>query len=183
MIWATVSSQSCFCWLYRAFPSFAAKTIINPISVLTIWWCPCVESSLVLLENGVCYYQCVFLVTQRLQCLPPMRETQVRSLGQEDPLEKEMVTHICILAWKIPWTEKPGRLQSMGSQRVRHNWVTSLSLSLSWQNSSSLCPASFRIPRPSLPVTPGVSWLPTFAFQPFIIKRTSFGGVIYKKVL
>ena len=119
MIWATVSSQSCFCWLYRAFPSFAAKTIINPISVLTIWWCPCVESSLVLLENGVCYYQCVFLVTQRLQCLPPMRETQVRSLGQEDPLEKEMVTHISILAWKIPWITEPCRLPSMGSQRIR----------------------------------------------------------------
>ena len=47
MIWATVSSQSCFYWLYRAFPSLAAKNIINLISVLTIWWCPCVESFLV----------------------------------------------------------------------------------------------------------------------------------------
>ena len=45
---------------------------------------------------------------------------QVQSLGQEDPLEKEMATHSSILAWKIPWTEKPGRLQSMGLQRVRH---------------------------------------------------------------
>ena len=45
IIWATVSSQSCFCWLYRASPSSAAKNIINLISVLTIWWCPCVESS------------------------------------------------------------------------------------------------------------------------------------------
>ena len=61
MIWATVSSQSCFCWLYRASPSLAAKNIINLISVLTIWWCPCVESSLVLLEEGVCYAQCIFL--------------------------------------------------------------------------------------------------------------------------
>ena len=51
MIWATVSSQSCFCWLYRASLSLAAKNIINLISVLTIWWCPCVESSLVLLEE------------------------------------------------------------------------------------------------------------------------------------
>ena len=50
MIWATVSSQSCFCWLYRACPSLAAKNIINLISVLGIWWCPCVESSLVLLD-------------------------------------------------------------------------------------------------------------------------------------
>ena len=55
MIWATVSSQSCFCWLYRASPSLAAKNIINPISILTIWWCPRGESSLALLEEGVCY--------------------------------------------------------------------------------------------------------------------------------
>ena len=53
--------------------------------------------------------------------LPTMRETWVRSLGQEDPLEKEMATHSSILAWKIPWTEETGRLQSMGSQRVRHD--------------------------------------------------------------
>ena len=48
-------------------------------------------------------------------------ETQVRSLGWEDPLEKDMATHSTILAWRIPWTAKPGGLQSMGSQRVRHN--------------------------------------------------------------
>ena len=60
MIWATVSSQSCFCWLYSASPSLAAKNIINLILVLTRW-CPCVESSLVLLEEGVCYGQCVLL--------------------------------------------------------------------------------------------------------------------------
>ena len=50
-----------------------------------------------------------------------MQEAQVRSPGQEDPLEKEMTTHSSILAWKIPWTHEPGRLQSMGSQRVRHD--------------------------------------------------------------
>ena len=55
MIWATVSFRSWFCWLHRASPSLAAKNIINLISVLTIWWCPCVESSFVLLEEGVCY--------------------------------------------------------------------------------------------------------------------------------
>ena len=54
MIWATVSSWSKFCWLYRASPSLAAENIINLISVLNIWWCPCVESSPVLLEEGVC---------------------------------------------------------------------------------------------------------------------------------
>ena len=53
--------------------------------------------------------------------LPTMRETPVQSLGGEDGLEKEMATHSSILAWKIPWTEEPGRLQSMGLQRVRHD--------------------------------------------------------------
>ena len=58
---------------------------------------------------------------QRLKRLPAMRETWVRSLGQEDPLEKEMATHSCILAWGIPWVEKPGGVQSTGLQRVRHD--------------------------------------------------------------
>ena len=105
MVWATVSSRSCFCWLYRASPSLASKNIINLISVLTIWRCPCVEeSSLVLLEEGVCYDQCVLL----------------------------------------------GKL------------------------SVSLCPASFCTPRPNLPVTSGISWLSTFAFQSPMMERTSF---------
>ena len=52
-----------------------------------------------------------------------MLETWVQSLGWEDPLEKEMATHSSILAWKIPWAEEPGGLQSMGLQRVRHDWV------------------------------------------------------------
>ena len=58
------------------------------------------------------------LVAQMIKCLPAMQETGVQSLGQEDPLEKEMATHSRILAWEIPWTEERGRLQSMGSQRV-----------------------------------------------------------------
>ena len=61
------------------------------------------------------------LVAQRIKRLPTVWETWVQSLGQEDPLEKEMETHSSILAWKIPWTEKPSRLQSTGSQRVGHN--------------------------------------------------------------
>ena len=61
------------------------------------------------------------LVAQTVKRLPTMRETWVQSLGQEDLLEKEMATHSSTLAWKIPWTEEPGRLQSMGSQRVRHD--------------------------------------------------------------
>ena len=112
MIWVTVSSQACFCWLYRASPSLAAKNIINLISVLTIWWCPRVESSLV-------YWKRVFAVTSVF----------------------------------------------------------------SWQNSISLCPASFCIPRPNFPVTPGVSWLPTFAFQSPIMKKGIFWGVLVLKRL
>ena len=60
------------------------------------------------------------LVAQMVKCLPAIRETQVRSLGWEDLLEKEMATHSSIPAWRIPGTEEPGRLQSMGSQRVGH---------------------------------------------------------------
>ena len=58
------------------------------------------------------------LVAQSVKSLPAIRETQVQSLGQEDPLEKKMATHSSILAWRILWTEEPGELQSMGSQRV-----------------------------------------------------------------
>ena len=61
------------------------------------------------------------LVAQRLKRLPPVREAGVQSLGWEDPLEKEMVTNSSILAWRIPWTEKLGRLQSTESQRVGHD--------------------------------------------------------------
>ena len=70
-------------------------------------------------------------VAQRVKRLPEMQETWVRSLGGEDPLEKEMATHSSILAWKIPWTEEPGRLQSMGLQRVGlyNSFATSLFLS------------------------------------------------------
>ena len=61
------------------------------------------------------------LVAQRVKHLPAMRETWVQSLGREDPLEKAMATHSSTLAWRIPWMEQPGRLQPMGSKRVRHD--------------------------------------------------------------
>ena len=61
------------------------------------------------------------LVAQKVKHLPTVRETQVQSLGREDLLKKEMATHSSILAWKIPWTEEPGGLQSMGSQGVGHD--------------------------------------------------------------
>ena len=63
----------------------------------------------------------VSLVAQMMKTLPAMWETQVQFLGQEDALEKGVATHSSILAWRIPWTEEASRLQSMGSQRVRHN--------------------------------------------------------------
>ena len=66
-------------------------------------------------------YKLDTLGTQMIENLPAMQEIQVQSLGGEDPLEKEMVTHSSILALKIPWTEEPGRLQSMGWQRVGHD--------------------------------------------------------------
>ena len=79
----------------------------------------------------VCIYVCVYthiyiytqasLVAQRIKCLPANQEIRVQSLSWEDPLEKEMATHSSILAWRIPWTEEPGGLQSTGLQRVGHD--------------------------------------------------------------
>ena len=69
----------------------------------------------------VTYDRRASLVAQRVKQLSEMQETWVQSLGQEDSLEKEMATHSSTLAWKIPWTENPGRLQSVGSQRVGHD--------------------------------------------------------------
>ena len=80
-----------------------------------------------------------------------MRETWVQSLGWEYPLEKEMATHSSILAWRISWTEEPGRLQSTGSQRVRHDWATSLSLSLSCTDLSHMGPTLLPLKLPYRP--------------------------------
>ena len=70
------------------------------------WFCP------------LLYPRGASLVAQRVKHLPAIQETQVQSLGPEDPLEKEMATHSSFLAWRIPWTEEPGRLQSMGLQEL-----------------------------------------------------------------
>ena len=88
------------------------------------------------------------LVAQTVKRLSTMRETRVQSLGQEDPLEKGMAIHSSTIAWRIPWTEEPGRQQSMGSQRVRHDWATSLSfflLILSFLSLSTSCPSAYPI--------------------------------------
>ena len=70
-------------------------------------------------------YPMNWIFTSGGQSIGAMQETHIWSLGREDPLKKEMATHFSILVWRIPWTEDPGGLQSIGSQRVRHNWVTS----------------------------------------------------------
>ena len=90
------------------------------------------------------------LVAQTVKNLPAMPETRVQSLGQEYPLEEEMATYSSVLAWKIPWTEEPCRLQSMGS-RVRHNWVT---------NTFTFCFSS----NPFLPVIAISSYFPKFKY-------------------
>ena len=74
------------------------------------------------------------LVAQRLKNPPAMWETWARPLGWEDPLEKEMATHSSIFAWRIPWTEEPGRLQSMESQKVGHDWTAKHSTAINTGN-------------------------------------------------
>ena len=96
---------------------YELKVQITPFIPFIIF----IHSPIYLTNSHFAASQDTSLVAQRLKRLPPMRETRVRSLRQEDPLEKEMVTHSSILAWRIPWTEKPGGLQSMGAQRVGHD--------------------------------------------------------------
>ena len=79
---------------------------------------PCINKTLTL---AACR---LLQVAQMVKNLPARQETRVQSLGWEDPLEEEMATHSSSLAWRIPWTEEPGVLQSMGSQRVGHDWLT-----------------------------------------------------------
>ena len=95
------------------------------------------------------------LVAQTVKHLSTMRETRVRSLGWEDPLEKEMAIHSRTIAWKIPWTEEPGRLQPLGSQRVRHDWATSLHF-LSQEGPKRFCSVT-SLPSPEL--DPGIASL------------------------
>ena len=109
----------------------------------------------------MCVCVCVFefnymtfgasLVSQMVKNLPAMQEAWIWSLGWEDPMEKEMVTFSSILTWRIPWTGEPGRLQSTGLQRVRHDWATSLSLSnrfsRQWPESLSVFSCFFRLTR------------------------------------
>ena len=104
-------------------PTTLSQPYPNPIQLVFTEHLPCSVSKESTYNAGDC-----------LQCrrLPAMQETPVWSLGQENPLEKEMATHSSIFAWEIPWIEEPGRLQFMGSQRVRHNWAMN-------NNSKEIC--------------------------------------------
>ena len=105
---------------------FSAPTLSPGIKVSDDSW-QSIGGKRIILLKGIYHWHRASPVAQRVRNPPAMQETQemrVWSLGQEDPLEKGMATHSSILAWKIPWTEELGRLQSKGSQRVRRDWVT-----------------------------------------------------------
>ena len=95
--------------------SFTLIPACQMILVTLIGHCTYTVFRLILLYYGAS------LVAPMVKNMLAMQETWVQSLGQKDPLEKKMATHSSILAWEIPWIEKPGKLQSTGSQRVRHN--------------------------------------------------------------
>ena len=119
-------------------PCFLCNESI-PLSLVVTFCYMVFYSGLALsLFNSGFYFWVISLVAQMVKRLSTMRETRVQSLGWEDLLEKAMAPHSSTLAWKIPRTKEPGRLQSMGSQRVRHDWVTSLSLSMSISEEISL---------------------------------------------
>ena len=142
--WSRVSSSSILAPISGSHQPLRTRLPPSPL----LWLCVsgplslsslCVSFSLTLflsfsispplvVDLSVCPFSLSSLVAQVVKRLPALQETRVRSLGWKDPLEKEMATHSSILAWRIPWTEEPGRLQSVGSQRGGHNWTTSLSL-------------------------------------------------------
>ena len=104
-----------------------------------------------------------FLVAQTVKHLSTIRETRVQALGWEDPLEKEMAIHSSTIVWKIPWTEEPGRLQSVGSQRVGHDWATSLHL-------AGICLlAKFTTVYPALSTDPELSQVHKDSFKEWIL--------------
>ena len=118
------------------------------------------------------------LVAQMVKHLSAMQETQVRSLGWEDPLEKEMAAHSSILAWKIPWITEPGRLLSMRSQRVGHDWATSLSLFIYIIIYILLTPKFLSLAR-------FLSWNPYLYMHPRtqIITLTIIGQIFVQKIV
>ena len=133
-------------FLRYVFYTFSSVQSLSPVQVFATPWTAAHQASLSI-TNSQSFTQThvwTSLVAQTVKCLPTMQETWVQSLGQEDPLEKEIATHCSTLAWKIPWVEEPGRLQSMGSQNVRLNWVTSLSF-FSFMSIESVMPSNHLI--------------------------------------
>ena len=126
MIWATVSSWSCFCWLYRASPSLAAKNIIHLISLLTIWWCPCVESSLVMLEEGVCYDQCIFLASEGRHTETYSQKTSQSNHTRTTALSNSMKLSHARWATQDRWVmvERSDRMWSTGKGRRESRILT-----------------------------------------------------------
>ena len=135
---------------FKDHPTLTSTKLLSPSKTLLLnsrlikpsVYLPCLNSHRTSLE------------AQTVKRLPTMRETWVQSLSQEDPLENEMANPSSTLAWKMPWTEEPGRLQSMGSRRAGHNWATSLlhfnrhlrfkwthpQTQLNWTDTDSTCP-------------------------------------------
>ena len=132
-------------WNPLHLPSFRCQPILSssvPLHFLPKGGVICISEVIDIspgnLDSSLCFFQpsvshdvlSTSLVAQMFKRLSTMWETWVRSLGQEDPLEKEMSIHSSTIAWKIPWIEEPGRLQPMGSQRVGHDWATLTYLTL-----------------------------------------------------
>ena len=125
------------------------------------------------------------LVNQMIKNLPAMQETQVQFLGQEDPLGKGVVTHSSTLAWRIPWTEEPGRLESMGLQGVWHDWATNTSTFLNFHTPQSKCSVNilfpdlihylYHLPQPC-------GWFPSFELPDYHWNE-SFFETVYPFVL
>ena len=135
MPWSSFSECWALSQLFHSPLSLSSRGFLVPLCFLLegwchlpIWgyWCFSLQSWFQLVLHPAWHFAWCTLVAQMVKRLPAKQETWVWSPGLEAPLEKEMVTHSSTLAWKIPWIEEPGRLQSMGLQRVRHNWATSL---------------------------------------------------------
>ena len=110
---------------FYCFPSISHE-VMGPDAMIFVFWMLSFKPTFSLSS----FTFITSLAAQRVKRLSTIQETRVQSLSREDPLEKEMAIHSSTIAWKIPWTEELGRLQSRGSHRVGHDWVTSLSLSL-----------------------------------------------------
>ena len=131
---------------------------------MLIWILGCISLFKYILRNGIVGSYGSSPVAQTVKNVPAMWETWVQYLGREDPLEKEMATHSSILAWRIPWTEEPGRLQSMGSQRAGHDGATSVVVLVFWGTSKmfSTVATPIYIPTSSIQSFPFLHILPAF---------------------